>query len=313
MAEIKTLGSVGINPLGEYNSQTEYEKLDVVLYQGSSYVALKPVQGIVPTNEEYWQKLVSGGVGVDDIVDNLDSTDSEKPLSANMGRELKESVYKLIGKKINFMGDSITKGVNGSRDTYLVDNPFPKVIEKNYGCVCNNYGVSGSSLGGDGTTISEITQKEIGFMPMNDRIKNMDKNVDYNVIMGGTNDKVIENAVPLGVISDTNVTTFYGSLKNICEYLCVNYASTKNVLITPPQNTNQNIQNAFGNTLEDYVKAIKEVGSMYGIPVLDLYSNIGGSPVITEWKNANMPDGLHPNQKLYDEMAHKIAVFLQKL
>lgn len=43
MSEIKTLGPVGLNPLGDYNSQTEYEKLDVVLYQGSSYVALKPV------------------------------------------------------------------------------------------------------------------------------------------------------------------------------------------------------------------------------------------------------------------------------
>ena len=61
MSEIRTLGPVGLNPLGDYNSQTEYEKLDVVLYQDSSYIALKPVQGIVPTNAEYWQKLVSGG------------------------------------------------------------------------------------------------------------------------------------------------------------------------------------------------------------------------------------------------------------
>ena len=73
MSEIKTLGPVGLNPLGNYNSQTEYEKLDVVLYQGSSYVALKPVQGIVPTNAEYWQKLVSGGVGVDDLEKTLES------------------------------------------------------------------------------------------------------------------------------------------------------------------------------------------------------------------------------------------------
>lgn len=91
MAEIKTLGPVGLNPLGEYNSETEYEKLDVVLYQGSSYVALQTVQGQVPTNTEYWQKLVSGGVGVDDIVDNLDSNDGEKPLSAKQGNNLNKS------------------------------------------------------------------------------------------------------------------------------------------------------------------------------------------------------------------------------
>lgn len=92
MAEIRTLGPVGLNPLGDYNSQTEYEKLDVVLYQGSSYVALQTVQGIVPTNAEYWQKLVSGGVGVDDIVDNLESTASDKPLSARQGKKLKEII-----------------------------------------------------------------------------------------------------------------------------------------------------------------------------------------------------------------------------
>lgn len=90
MSEIITLGPVGLNPLGEYNSETEYEKLDVVLYQGSSYVALQTVQGIVPTNTEYWQKLVSGGVGVDDIVDNLDSSSIDKPLSARQGKILND-------------------------------------------------------------------------------------------------------------------------------------------------------------------------------------------------------------------------------
>lgn len=40
MPEIKTLGPVGLNPVGEYNLKTKYEKLDVMLYQGSSYVVL---------------------------------------------------------------------------------------------------------------------------------------------------------------------------------------------------------------------------------------------------------------------------------
>lgn len=89
MAEIKTLGPVGLNPLGEYNSQTEYEKLDVVLYQGSSYVALQTVQGQVPTNTEYWQKLVTGGM---DIIDNLESEDTQKALSANQGKVLNDII-----------------------------------------------------------------------------------------------------------------------------------------------------------------------------------------------------------------------------
>lgn len=90
MSQINTLGPVGFNPKGEYNSETEYNKLDVVLYQGSSYIAKQTVLGIVPTNSTYWTKLIAGGVGVDDIVDNLESADSEKPLSAKQGKVLNE-------------------------------------------------------------------------------------------------------------------------------------------------------------------------------------------------------------------------------
>lgn len=88
MSEIITLGPVGLNPLGEYNSETEYEKLDVVLYQGSSYVALQTVQGQAPTNTEYWQKLVTGGM---DIIDNLESEDTQKALSAKQGKVLNDN------------------------------------------------------------------------------------------------------------------------------------------------------------------------------------------------------------------------------
>lgn len=93
MSEIKTLGPVGLNPLGNYNSQTEYEKLDVVLYQGSSYVALKPVQGIAPTNPEYWQKLVSGGVSRDEV-----------PLIFNTVAEMKSAEDLVIEDTVQTLG-----------------------------------------------------------------------------------------------------------------------------------------------------------------------------------------------------------------
>ena len=41
MSQINTLGPVGFNPTGEYDSTREYERLDVVYYEGSSYVASK--------------------------------------------------------------------------------------------------------------------------------------------------------------------------------------------------------------------------------------------------------------------------------
>lgn len=60
MSIINTLGPVGLNPTGEYNNTKKYERLDVVLYEGSSYVALKDSIGQLPTNTEYWDCIAVG-------------------------------------------------------------------------------------------------------------------------------------------------------------------------------------------------------------------------------------------------------------
>lgn len=61
MAETIDLGIVGIKNMGGYDSQTQYEKLNVVTYQGSTYCALKDTKGNVPTNTEYWQLYAQKG------------------------------------------------------------------------------------------------------------------------------------------------------------------------------------------------------------------------------------------------------------
>lgn len=61
MAEPIVLGIVGIKNMGEYNSQTNYEKLNVVTYQGSSYCALQNTKGNTPTNTDYWQLYAEKG------------------------------------------------------------------------------------------------------------------------------------------------------------------------------------------------------------------------------------------------------------
>lgn len=55
------LGKVAYLSKGTYNSATQYEKNDVVTYQGSSYVSLQATQGNVPTNATYWQLIASKG------------------------------------------------------------------------------------------------------------------------------------------------------------------------------------------------------------------------------------------------------------
>ena len=49
--------------MGAYSSGTNYEKLDVVYYNGGSYICKSDsVTGKVPTNTTYWQQLAAPGV-----------------------------------------------------------------------------------------------------------------------------------------------------------------------------------------------------------------------------------------------------------
>lgn len=51
----------GINPTGAYSNSTAYVLGDSVSYNGSSYLAIQPTTGNLPTNVTYWQLLAEKG------------------------------------------------------------------------------------------------------------------------------------------------------------------------------------------------------------------------------------------------------------
>lgn len=55
-----TLGQIGLNPRGAYDASTAYARLDVVTYEGNSYVALAAATGVAPTNTNTWMLLAQG-------------------------------------------------------------------------------------------------------------------------------------------------------------------------------------------------------------------------------------------------------------
>lgn len=61
MSQINVLGPVGFNSTGNYDSTKQYERLDVVYYEGSSYVAIQSSIGQLPTNATYWDKIAGKG------------------------------------------------------------------------------------------------------------------------------------------------------------------------------------------------------------------------------------------------------------
>lgn len=54
-------GRVLIMPKGDYNPSVTYEMLDLVSYNGSSYIAKGTTTGNLPTNTTYWQLSAYGG------------------------------------------------------------------------------------------------------------------------------------------------------------------------------------------------------------------------------------------------------------
>lgn len=190
---------------------------------------------------------------------------------------------------MNCMGDSLTFGYinNSSR----LENPYPSLLEKNLNLrKCNNYGISG-------TTIANTNANS-----MCNRIEDMENGAKIVSILGGVNDK--NNNVPLGDINSSDKTTFYGGLKHIITQLFNKYGSdytTYNVfifLITPTHSSTSDNANNLGLTLKDYRDAIIDVGTFYGISVLDLY----GKSRLSQNTVGYTYDGVHWKQEYVERI-----------
>lgn len=61
MPQTYNLGKVSLTPRGEFSPNVSYTALDVVSYDGSSYLVLQPVFSVVPPNPNYYMLLASKG------------------------------------------------------------------------------------------------------------------------------------------------------------------------------------------------------------------------------------------------------------
>jgi hypothetical protein len=78
------VGKILILPKGRYDADTVYKILDLVMHNGTSWIAKKTVVGIEPSEEnvEYWQKLVDIGDAIDHGIEEFfGSGDSSLPLT----------------------------------------------------------------------------------------------------------------------------------------------------------------------------------------------------------------------------------------
>ena len=68
------LGRVALVPAGEYDPIAQYQRLDVVEHEGSSYLALRAVQGVTPAAGDDWMLLVRRGAPGQDGTNGQDGS-----------------------------------------------------------------------------------------------------------------------------------------------------------------------------------------------------------------------------------------------
>ena len=216
----------------------------------------------------------------------------------------------LKGKKINFLGDSITLGGCASSE----DKIFHAVLKKNANLAeVRNYGVGRTRIARQ-SEIKDLVADEDFIM----RTDKMSDDADIVVVFGGTND-FGHGQASLGSFEDRTVFTFYGAMHNLIIKLIKKYLGKEIVFITPLHRINEDGQGTWKpegveiKPLSEYVKAIKEVCEFYSIPVLDLFSSGSIHGNVAEWNRAFLPDGLHPNDEGHKIIADRLQKFLENL
>ena len=214
----------------------------------------------------------------------------------------------LSGKKVFFLGDSITEGVGTSceeaRYTYL--------LQKQAGfSEMKNYGISGTRIARQQKLNPETMHWDTN--AFTERFDRMEEGADVVIVFGGTNDWGHGDA-PFGCDEDRTIDTYCGALHCLMRGLIEKYPEAAICFVTPlhregdlcPNDSNQ-------LPLKAYVEKIKEYAGQYSLPVLDLYATAGIQPNIEAQKKLFCPDGLHPNDLGNVRIADRLQAFLEAL
>jgi lysophospholipase L1-like esterase len=235
------------------------------------------------------------------------------------------SQYPLFGKKMAFLGDSITYGY-GLDD---LDKRYSTLFCKMSGCTEVNLGNSGTCLctatknGRENERfITRVTQQTIG-------------DCDIVLIWGGTNDfsydskaigelfveETISSNDYIGTkkrVAPTDTDTFAGALHELLSTVRTINPSAKVVYLTIMNRGKWNTgaysnkrpssfeQNANGDWITDFNTAIRIICEFYAVPVIDINMLINqnwaydDSTVSPEILSSMDDDGIHPN-----ELGHK--------
>lgn len=243
------------------------------------------------------------------------------------------SVHPWQGKRVGYIGDSITDPRNGGGKI----RKYWQFLQEWLGITPYVYGVSGRQWN-DVERQATLLKQEHG------------DEVDAILVFMGTND--FNHGVPIGewfaetteqvyaaqgkpkqletrrkrepVMDDA---TFRGRINKGMASLKRLFPDKQIVLLTPlhrssAQFSDKNVQpaecyqNWCGEYIDAYIQTVKEAGNLWGVPVVDLNAVSGLNPMVKEqavYFTDPVKDLLHPSTKGQERMAHTLVYQLMAL
>lgn len=121
---VQKMAVVGIAYKGAYDPDTEYERLDAVFHDGSTFVAMKDSpEGPPVADVANWQYLAKGFMegyllAKDQLVNNLLATEPGNPLDAVQGKALADMIGEINGNLPEFVIRTVTTAATASESTF---------------------------------------------------------------------------------------------------------------------------------------------------------------------------------------------------
>jgi len=308
--------SLLMNYYGLSETTVMQEALNQATYNMALWV-LKEQKGLAWTNEEFTQKYdalvadyleANKGVSNEEAVAYADGMKSQLELNLAEEKALVWAFDKIFPKEsiqegeIDFaalsyvaFGDSITKGADHNNNYEPMEYPYPKLVGESLKLK------SVQNLASSGAT---FCANENGNVCMTDRITSYTDEADIISVWLGFNDWA--RSFPLGSIEDKTNATIYGCLNLIAEHLTTVHKNAFVFFMTPYKTSL--IRNE-DYTLPEVVTAIKEVCTIYDIPILDMY-NMGNFEL--EMYD-EISDGVHPTPEFVRKYtAPQITKFIKE-
>ena len=203
--------------------------------------------------------------------------------------------------KINFLGDSITKGERATS----YEKGFVSLIGKTLPAEARNYGMSGTRFAIQNTPSSKPEYDRY----FASRVDEINHDADLIFVFGGTNDFGHGDA-PIGKLGDKTCDTFFGAVDFLVNELLKHYKKDQIVFIVPlyrlDEITPQNHIKPFKHTIEEYRQDMLKVLNQYDIEALDIKDEFG--------KVENNPlyfDHVHPNDEGHKKLAEILVKYIK--